>query len=199
MNEVWKDVEGYEGRYQVSNLGNVKSLNYGGHGYARNLVPKRNNFGRLWVQLFKDGSSTNMLIHRLVAMAFIPNPNNYPQINHIDENPRNNRVDNLEWCTCQENVAKYLANHPTVQSEHGKLCAGVKRPSRKTNHYKRTVFTAFKRDIPILQLSIDNDVIDNWDNIATVCRINGLNYTSILECCQGKRKTAYGFKWRFAI
>ena len=84
MKEIWKDIEGYEGRYQISNLGNVMSLNYGNHGYPRQLTPKCNNSGRLWVELIVDGERKPFLIHRLVAMAFIPNPEGYPQVNHKD-------------------------------------------------------------------------------------------------------------------
>ena len=102
MEEIWKDIDGYEGLYQISNLGNVKSLNYRNQGIERILTPKCNNAGRLWVELARNGDRKPMLIHRLVAMAFIPNPNGYPQVNHMDENPKNNRVDNLEWCTAEQ-------------------------------------------------------------------------------------------------
>lgn len=102
--EIWKDVVGHEGLYQVSNTGNVRSLNYGGHGYAKVLIPKQNNRGRLWMELRNNGKKRYALVHRLVAEAFIPNPQELPQINHIDENPQNNDVSNLEWCTQSYNI-----------------------------------------------------------------------------------------------
>ena len=78
--EVWKDIDGYEGRYQVSNLGNVKSLNYRRQGVSKLLTPKRNNSGRLWVELFNEDGKRQFLIHRLVGAAFVPNPDGYDQI-----------------------------------------------------------------------------------------------------------------------
>ena len=103
MNEIWKDIKGYEGSYQVSNLGRVKSLNYHRCGFERILeIDSSSQYET--IMLYKNGSRTRFLIHRLVASAFIPNPNNYPVVNHIDEDKSNNRVDNLEWCTQQYNV-----------------------------------------------------------------------------------------------
>lgn len=105
MEELWVDIDGFEGLYQVSNLGNVKSLdryvasksNIRQHKSERQL--KLNGGKYTQVILCKDGKTYGRLVHRLVATAFIPNPNNYPCINHKDENPKNNCVDNLEWCT----------------------------------------------------------------------------------------------------
>ena len=97
--EIWKDVPGYEGLYQVSNLGNVRSLNYRGRGKTRILSPGKDKKGYLHVSLFKDKNRTIVQIHRIVAITFIPNPNNLPVVNHKDWNLGNNCVDNLEWCT----------------------------------------------------------------------------------------------------
>lgn len=102
--ELWKDIEGYEGLYQISNMGRVKSL--GGKASHKNeMILKlgiRNTYNV--VNLRKNNNKKSFQIHRLVANAFIPNPNNYPIINHKDENPLNNCVDNLEWCTQKHNV-----------------------------------------------------------------------------------------------
>ena len=102
--EIWKDIKGYEGLYQVSNLGRVKSLPRKNHPKEefRNLSP--DSKGYLRVNLFKNNKGKTHKVHRLVAEAFIPNPNNYPQVNHKDENKANNNVDNLEWCTNKYNV-----------------------------------------------------------------------------------------------
>ena len=99
--EIWKDIEGYEGLYQVSNKGRVKSLYKGSE---RILKPHDNGRGYLRVHLTKENTSKNIRVHRLVALAFIPNPNNLPEINHRDENKKNNCVENLEWCDRGYNV-----------------------------------------------------------------------------------------------
>ena len=110
--EIWKDIDGFNGLYQVSNLGNVKSLDRcvltRGANHESQFIKGRMlklNGGRKYPQviLCKDGKTYGRLVHRLVATAFIPNPDNLPCINHKDENPKNNHVDNLEWCTYQYN------------------------------------------------------------------------------------------------
>ena len=116
MEEIWKDVKGFEGRYQVSNLGRVRSLdftwlayNYKVCGYVeckrkgKILKPKTSYNGYLQVCLKISSKNHYKLLHRLVADAFIPNPNNLPTVNHKDEDKWNNRVDNLEWCTYKYN------------------------------------------------------------------------------------------------
>lgn len=105
MKELWKDIKDYEGLYMISNLGRVKS----NHGKGRILKPRQSKSPGIEgmyqrVMLFKDGVKHNKRIHRLVAEAFIPNPDNKPYVDHIDTNPSNNTVTNLRWCTNQENV-----------------------------------------------------------------------------------------------
>ena len=177
MEEIWKDIPGYEGLYQVSNLGNVRSLNYRRHGYAKSLIPKCNNNGRLWVELAIDGERKPWLIHRLVGLAFLPNPNGYPQINHKDENPKNNKVENLEWCTQEYNI-RYSVERKTpedVRSRNGKrMC------------------------LQIEQLTLCGEVVRCWDNSRQIAIETGWNDWSISECCRGNRKTAYGYIWRYA-
>ena len=97
--EEWKNVIGYEGLYEVSNIGNVRNV-------RRNTLLKlsKTNYGYIQVYLYKNGIRTGLKVHRLVAQAFIPNPDNLPQINHLDEDKTNNRVDNLEWCSHKYNV-----------------------------------------------------------------------------------------------
>ena len=97
--EEWKNVIGYEGLYEVSNKGNVRNV-------RRNTLLKlsKTNYGYIQVHLYKNGIRTGLRVHRLVAQAFIPNPDNLPEVNHLDEDKTNNRVDNLEWCTAKYNV-----------------------------------------------------------------------------------------------
>lgn len=182
MTELWKDVVGYEGLYQVSNMGSVRSLNYANRGYAKKLVPKKNNRNRLWFDLRKDGKSHPCLAHRLVAMAFIENPDNLPEINHIDENPANNNVWNLEWCTREENLAKYCANH-------GKTRRPVRNYSPR--YHKRS-------HLMVEQIDQDGNTVRVWANSRTIQAECGWSDWSISECCRGKRKKAYGYTWRYA-
>lgn len=110
MEEIWKDVVGYEGLYKVSNLGRVKSLK----GYHRKdcILKLRNNlYGYLTVGLSKHNKSKRIKVHRLVAETFIPNPQNYEQVNHIDGNKLNNNVLNLEWCNRSYNMKHAYDNN----------------------------------------------------------------------------------------
>ena len=111
QDEVWKDIEGYEGLYQVSTCGNIKSLakprkNGNGRSYIQKEKLLKQSFtstGYKKVELYKDGKRKSFKVHRLVAIAFIPNPDNKPEVNHIDGNKINNNIDNLEWVTSSEN------------------------------------------------------------------------------------------------
>lgn len=123
MKEIWKDIEGYVGIYQVSNLGNVKRLRHEefkcAQGYRvrkeMQLKPTKDEKGYLHVGLCKDGGQITRRVHRLVAEAFIDNPNELPEINHKDENKENNAVDNLEWCT-----SSYNNNYGSVNASRSK-------------------------------------------------------------------------------
>lgn len=116
--EIWKDIEGYEGLYQVSNTGKVRSLNYNRTGRVQELRLVRDKDGYFMVHLCKNGEGKHHLVHRLVAQAFIPNPDNLPVINHKDEVKTNNRVENLEWCTIKYNneySGVYWSRRPVFQ------------------------------------------------------------------------------------
>ena len=188
MEEQWKDIIGYEGLYQISNYGRVKSLNYHRSGKEQILKP------HLWgkkkyfiIGLYKDGKCHQITIHRLVAQSFLDNTNNLPCVNHKDENPQNNFIwvnengsvdldkSNLEWC----DIA-YNNNYGTRNERCAK--ANINNP---------------KRSKQINQYSLDGNFIRSFISAMKIQRELGYNQQDISQCCLGKRKTAYGFIWRF--
>lgn len=113
MKQIWKDIEGYEGLYQINNNAEIKSLSrIIKSGYNRKikekiLKPQLNTNGYYSISLHKDNKIVKKLVHVLVALAFLPNPNNLTQVNHIDGNKLNNKINNLEWCTNRENTCHF--------------------------------------------------------------------------------------------
>ena len=183
MEEIWKDIKGYEGLYQVSNLGRVKSLKrkvYAGRNrlrwqYERIMSNnKSNGNGYLVVNLNKESKDKNKYIHRLVAEAFIPNPNHYLYVNHKDENRKNNKVDNLEWCTA-------LYNN-TYKNAH--IRKGLK---NRNNRLSKKVY----------QLDDDNNIIKEYPSISEASRQLNLTMQSLSGCLNGKTKHSGGYKWKF--
>lgn len=177
MTEIWKEIPGFEGKYRISQTGKVFSIKSG-----KELTPKINNKGYAWVQLERgDRTHVCKLIHRLVAEAFIENPKGYPIINHKDEKPLNNNVSNLEWCDNSYNVRYSLARHP-----HKRRATNV-----STERYGK------RSHLRVVQLTLNGEVVREWDNSRTINKETGMSDWSISECCRGKRHTAYGFKWRY--
>lgn len=172
MVEEWRDIIGYEGKYQVSNCGRVKTLNYNNTGRERIKQLETNTKGYKKIDLYKNGEREPFLVHRLVAIAFIPNPNNFPIVNHKDENPSNNCVDNLEWCD-----VKYNINYGTSQERRSKSITGGKNPKSKSI------------------ICIDTNEI--FTSIIEASRKYNIDQSSITKCCKGKRKIAGGYKWAY--
>lgn len=177
--EVWKPIDGYIGLYEVSNYGRVKSLKrtvwHKGNGCYMTLSERimklrKRKDDYLDVPLHKDGKVRRYLVHRLVSVAFIPNPDNLPQINHLDEDKENNCIDNLEWITCKENI-----NHGT--------------------HNKRM---AEKLSKPIIGIDKITGLIVEFASLREAERKLGIGNQNICACCQGKRKSAGGFYWMYA-
>lgn len=184
--EEWRDIQGYEGYYQVSNLGRVRSLDrykswMGTKAFVKGRILKggKNQKGYRQVLLSKDGKSIAYIVHRLVAQAFIHNPNNLPFINHKDEVKDNNNVDNLEWC---DNV--YNCNYGTAQKR------------RVEKHLK-----------PVLQYTLDGEFVKEYKSITEASQQTGIKCYNISRCCNvsfskspinGKYyqcKSAGGYKW----
>lgn len=187
MIEVWRDITGYEGLYQVSNFGRVKSLKRKiNHPYrSRNVKEKilkstvdRN--GYLHINLYKNGNKKFATIHRLVATTFL-NEEKYMEVNHIDGNKTNNNIKNLEWCTKSENI-KHTYNKLGRKPSYRKLYnRGIKNKCSKK----------------VIQLTIDNTEIKIWDCLRDVQRELKIGQPEITKCCQGKRKTAGKYKWKY--
>ena len=189
MTEEWKDIEGYEGLYQVSNLGRVKSLGNGKSNRCKCIIMKTtiNHKGYPMIRLCKDGVGKGFSVHRLVAQAFIPNPNNLPQVNHKDEVKTNNYVNNLEWCTNEYNHNYGTRNERVRQKQIG-------------NPKMKTCLGKFSKDNPtskpIIQ-SILGIFVRKWDCARDIKRELGFNSSCISACVKGKRKIAYGFNWQY--
>lgn len=169
MKEIWKDIKCYEGLYQVSNLGRIKSL----HNYKRNgtdiLIPGIKK-GYYQIGLRKNKKRTWYAIHRLVAQAFIPNYDNLPQINHKDENKLNNKVDNLEWCSVRYNN-----------------CYGTRIERVKEKVSKK-----------VLQYDLKGNFVKEYKSLSEATKQNGIkSIANISMCCNGKYKQTHGYVWKY--
>lgn len=130
---IWKDVVGYEGLYQVSNNGEVRSMNYKNTGEVKILALHKNHGGYLHVSLCKDGKEKKWRVHRLVAKAFLPNPENKPQVDHINGDITDNRVENLRWVTGKENCANPIYKHKAIILQYSKNGDFIKQWDRKAD------------------------------------------------------------------
>lgn len=170
MEEIFKDIEGYEG-YQVSNYGNVKSLGNDKTRKDKILKPAKTWYGYLRVGLWKQGKRKTHFVHRLVASAFIENPNNFCELNHKDEDKTNNIVDNLEWCT-----RLYNHNYGTINQRIAES---------NTNHPNKSKQV----------LCVETNKI--YPSTMEIQRQLGFNKSAISRCCNGKLKTAYSYTWQY--
>jgi hypothetical protein len=170
-NGIWRDVVGWEGRYQVSNLGNIKSV-------KRNIIlsPKNNHDGYLRIQLWKNNKALFVSIHRLVAEAFVENKENKPFVNHINGIKNDNILENLEWVTQQENVQHAWKNG---------LCGG----SLNGKHSKQ-----------VNQLDLNGNYIKTFPSTMEVERKLGIPHGQISSVCKKKKNhnTAGGFIWEYS-
>lgn len=163
---IWKTIKDYPS-YMVSDRGEIKSLNYNGTKKEQILRPIPNRKGYLRIGLYRDHKYKTILIHRLVAQAFIPNPDNKPQVNHIDGDKTNNAVSNLEWCTNQEN---------------------------QIHAYKTGLNTNEKA---INQFDKRGNFIKTWRSISEASKSLNIDLAHIQHTCANKRPSAGGYVWRY--
>lgn len=196
MDEVWKDIPSYEGYYQVSNLGRIKRLprhkptdKRKTHNNIRKPRLAENGYFR--INLSKDNSVKWFGIHRLVALAFIPNPDKLPVINHKDENKQNNRVDNLEWCTHQ-----YNREYGTARERQQK--------TRAANPNDKTVrkLVGEKNSKAILQYSLSGKMIARYNSLSEASVATGVHISTIIRQCKGRtgntNRTLRTFRFEYA-
>ena len=184
VKEIWKtavyDDEVYEGLYKVSNLGRILSLNYKNTGKPGLMNPVKDKNGYFKVGFWKNREYKMCLVHRLVAFAFLPNPENKPYINHKIEGKKGKKINmvifnedgsvdeeksTIEWCTPKEN------------NDYG---TRTERTSKK-----------------VLQFTLDGEFVREWPSTAE-CGRNGFDFRNVSACCRGKIKSAYGFLWKYS-
>ena len=183
MEEIFKDIVGFEGYYEVSNLGRIKSLWFG---KERILKPAKNSNGYLFVNLCKDKEKHKKLVHRLVTQAFIPNPENKKEVDHINTIKDDNRVYNLRWASKSENQ-----NNPLTLKHYSNAKKGEKNP----------LYKKFGKDNPlskpIIQLTKNGRFVKRYDSITDCVRETGFNGGNISCCCKGKYKSVKGYKFMY--
>ena len=186
--EEWKVIKDYP-NYMVSNMGQVKSLNYNHTGIEKIMKPSVSKRGYLLICLRKNRKVKYFKVHRLVAQAFIPNPNDLPQVNHKNEIKDDNKVENLEWCD-----AKYNSNYGTRNKRVVEAKKGIKLSEETKNKISEA------KSKPVLQIDKNtNEVIAEYPSLREVERQLGINNSNVSRCCNNKphHNTAYGFKWKY--
>lgn len=177
MSVRWAKIKGYEGLYEVSTDGRVRTVSHITNGHvipSKELavsVYKNQRYAR--VRLYKGGKPKDYKVHRLVADAFIPNPDGKPQINHIDGDKGNNKVENLEWCTQAEN------NKHAFDTGLQDMSAAIEATKKK-----------------VLQIDNGGGIVREWDSLSAAARALGLQVSNISHCCSGRIGSTGGYKWQ---
>lgn len=161
--EIFREIDGFPD-YEVSNIGRVCSFK---GEYPKILKPRKNHKGYLIVGIYSGGKKVTKKVHRLVAKAFVPNPENKPEVNHIDEDKENNVAENLEWVTCKEN----------------------------NNHGTRNRRMAEAQGKAVVQYTTEGVFLAEYPSIKEAGRVTGINKSHICQVCRGKEKTAGGYIW----
>lgn len=179
MNEIWRDIPEYEGLYQVSNLGRIRRG-------ERIKKPHVDHGGYLTVWLSKHSKMKCLKVHRIVALSFIPNPENKRTVNHIDGDKQNNRIDNLEWATHSENISHAVKTGlRTVTEAQRKAASETGKKTCDQNRPKKAVFF------------IKDGVKHRFESAHAGARFVGGVPSPIVQCCKGKKKTYKGYEWGY--
>lgn len=174
----WKEIIGFPG-YQVNEKGEIVSLHYLHHNMTRKLKLRKSRNGYYSVCLYKDGKAYSKLIHRIVAQTFIPNPNNFPQVNHIDGDKGNNNVSNLEWVSNSGNIKHAIRNNLISKERLINTTEAMSKNNRKA----------------VLQFDIQGKFIARYNSAQEAALMN--NLSNVSACCRGKYKTTGGYIWRY--
>lgn len=187
--EIWKDIKGYDGLYKVSNKGNVRSLDRIDSLWrlikGKLLKPWITKNGYVIIKLGRKHK--HFLVHRLVANAFIPNPYNKPQVDHINSDRSNNNVSNLRWVTQTENNLNPIT--------HRKMCESKKGKNHPMYNKNQSDETKKKKSKAVIQKSINGEIIREWFGQSEAAHNLGIDSSNISRCCSGRLKTYKGFIW----
>ena len=172
MEEIWNDIDGYEGLYQVSNMGRVKSRvwtqKHNGNEHFLKATPTPQGYREVSLYITPNNRK-KVTVHKLVATAFIPNPNHLPAINHKDEDKTNNRADNLEWCTYSYNNAYGTAR----------------------------LRTSITKGMPVQQYTLSGVLLAEYQSIGIAAKLLNIHGSTIYKCCKGTAQSAHGYIWRY--
>lgn len=192
MEEIWKDIENYEGLYQVSNLGRVRSIDHRvkcskGNRITKGKVlkPIMKDIGYYVISLHKDGIQKQCFVHRLVADAFCIKNKGQNVVDHINTNTKDNRAANLRWTTPKGNMHNPVSEKRRYDALRKIFCGRIG--------------AAHPKSRPVLQLTIDGKLVKKWDCASDAVRECGFDSGGITHCCKGKSKSHKGFKWKYDL
>lgn len=175
MQEIWKDIPGYYGLYQASNMGRIKSMRYAKSSNEHVLSPSKEKKGYLKVQLQTGVKSKSWRVHRLVALTFIPNHQNFKEVNHKDGNKENNSLLNLEWCDRKQNI-----NHAVLNGLYEPVFAAANKIRK-----------------PITAINIQTNASTCFESIREACRTLEFDRAYVMRVLSGKNKQAYGYIFKY--